>query len=115
MTFDPSEVGLSTLVDIHIQTHAAFSNHSMRSKYRSAVYTFDERSRNEAKAGLDRVAKIVGKAPTTKVLDFVDFKPSDPRFHNYYKEGADRPFCRAYIHPKIAKLKKIFPDYVASD
>lgn len=42
VTYDPTKIDLATLIEIHLQTHACTSEHKMRSKYRSAIYTFDE-------------------------------------------------------------------------
>ena len=36
--FDPVIISLSDLIEIHLYTHASRSNHSMRSKSRSASY-----------------------------------------------------------------------------
>ena len=39
VSFDPSMISLQTLIEIHLHTHASTSNHTMRQKYRSAIYT----------------------------------------------------------------------------
>src|SRR3954451_12716902 len=41
VTYDPLVITLTDLITIHLHTHASTSNHSMRQKYRSAVYWFD--------------------------------------------------------------------------
>lgn len=38
--FNEAEIDLSVLIEIHLHTHKSTSNHSMRYKYRSAVYVF---------------------------------------------------------------------------
>ena len=40
--FNPERISLQTLIEIHLYTHKSTSNHSMRDKYRSAVYTYSE-------------------------------------------------------------------------
>ncbi|MDP5231207.1 MAG: peptide-methionine (S)-S-oxide reductase, partial [Cellulophaga sp.] len=47
--FDSHKIDLKTLIQIHLQTHKSTSNHSMRKKYRSAVYTFSEDQQKQAK------------------------------------------------------------------
>ena len=42
VNFDPQVISLHVLVEIHLLTHSSTSNHSMRDKYRSAVYTYDQ-------------------------------------------------------------------------
>ncbi|WP_317040044.1 peptide-methionine (S)-S-oxide reductase [Flavobacterium tructae] len=43
--FDSRIIPLEVLIEAHLITHSSTSNHSMREKYRSAIYFFD---RNEA-------------------------------------------------------------------
>jgi peptide-methionine (S)-S-oxide reductase len=40
--FDPDLISLGNLIEIHLYTHSCTSDHAMRSKYRSAVYTFND-------------------------------------------------------------------------
>ena len=47
--FDPSIISLRTLIEIHLHTHASTTNHSMRQKYRSAIYTYNESQNQDAK------------------------------------------------------------------
>ncbi|MEO0545537.1 MAG: peptide-methionine (S)-S-oxide reductase [Pseudomonadota bacterium] len=103
--FDPMMISLGVLVAIHVETHSAFSNHSMRHKYRSAVYTVEKEQAAYARSALARITNDVGQAPVTKVLELVAFKPSDTRFHDYYATNPDRPFCKVYISPKLAHLR----------
>jgi peptide-methionine (S)-S-oxide reductase len=105
VSFDPARISLRDLITVHLITHASEADHKMRGKYRSAVYTADDGlavdSRNLiAELALGTDAKFV-----TRVLKHRGFKPSDARFHNYYKSNPERPFCRAYIEPKLAKLR----------
>ena len=40
IAFDERKIDLETLIEIHLITHKSTSNHSMRNKYRSAIYCF---------------------------------------------------------------------------
>lgn len=40
--FNPPKINLKTLIEIHLATHKSTSNHSMRKKYRSAIYVFSK-------------------------------------------------------------------------
>ena len=46
--FDSNSISLKTLIEIHLHTHKSTSDHSMRNKYRSAIYTFSEEQFKEA-------------------------------------------------------------------
>ena len=40
--YDKEEIELISLLQIHLHTHSSTSQHSMRKKYRSAIYIFSE-------------------------------------------------------------------------
>ena len=46
--FDPKIISLKDLIEVHLYTHRSTSDHSMRSKYRSAVYAFGTAQQAEA-------------------------------------------------------------------
>ena len=51
--FDAAKISLAVLIEIHLHTHKSTVNHSMRAKYRSAVYTFSEAQRHVVKSQLE--------------------------------------------------------------
>jgi peptide-methionine (S)-S-oxide reductase len=42
------------------------------------------------------------------VFPFAAFRPSDERYRNYYVSDPERAFCRTYIDPKLALLRREF-------
>lgn len=110
--FDPNEIGLDVLTDIHLRTHASTSAHKMRGKYRSAVYALDAAQAGELRVILTKLQAGFDAPLVTRVLPFAGFKPSDERFHDYYRSDPERPFCRTYIDPKLALLRMQFAEMV---
>lgn len=108
LEFDPSIVSIESLVSVHLATHASTSDHKLRGKYRSAVYTFSSEQRELARAAIAKAEQETGLEFVTRVLSYRGFKPSDERFHDYYKTAPDRPFCQTYIDPKLARLRANF-------
>lgn len=47
VAYDPLKIPLKVLVEIHLRTHKSTSNHSMRKKYRSAVYVFNDEDKDK--------------------------------------------------------------------
>ena len=85
----------------------------MRNKYRSAVYSFSKLQSGLVGRELSLLQREFDKPLITKVLPLVDFKSSDERFHNYYLTDPDRPFCKTYIDPKLAKLRRDFGNFLS--
>ena len=102
--FNMDCVNLNTLIEIHLQTHQSFVNHSMRKKYRSAIYTYSEGQKLKVESILKDIQSVFKEPIITKVLDFVDFKPSRDEFTNYYYKNPSKPFCEIYITPKLQML-----------
>lgn len=105
--FNPTQVDLYHLIKIHLHTHSSTSSHSMRTKYRSAVYVFDKNQNRLAQKILDDFQKEFEGKLITRVLDFVEFKSNQEGFLNYYQKKREAAFCQTYIVPKLKKLKSL--------
>ena len=90
--FYPKEISLQTLIEIHLHTHNSSSNHSMREKYRSAVYTFSDEQELESIRIIESLQKIFYNKLITKVYPFVSFKASREAIQNYYQKNPNKPF-----------------------
>jgi peptide-methionine (S)-S-oxide reductase len=108
VAFDPDVLPPSVLIEAHLLTHSATSNHTMRGKYRSAIYVPDGLDPAPIEAALDALRPAFDAPLVTRVLPLVALKPSDARFQNYFATDPDRPFCRTYIAPKLTALKQRF-------
>lgn len=112
--FNPKEIPLNVLTEIHLLTHKSTSNHSMRKKYRSAVYVFSEEQYQDINLILMDLQRQFNLPIITKTLFFEDFKPSEEAFVNYYYSNPEKPFCKTFITPKLQYLLKAFSGYVKS-
>jgi peptide-methionine (S)-S-oxide reductase len=113
--FDPAVISLSNLIEIHLHTHASTSNHSMRGKYRSAIYTFDDVQFKQAQDILHLLSADFNKSVITQVYPFKHFKQNKIELSHYYYSAPDRPFCQTYIRPKISLLLARFNRHVNQD
>lgn len=112
VTFQPNEISLSTLIEIHLRTHSSTSNHSMRGKYRSAVYAMDAAQAQAARKILAFLAPEFDAPLVTRVLLFRAFKASAERFQRYAEKHVSGPFCTNYIAPKLALLRQEYSRFV---
>ena len=110
--FDPKIISLKDLIEIHLFTHNSTSNHSLRTKYRSAVYAFNRGQQAEADSILCFLQKNFKDKLITEVYGFKEFKISAEPYQNYYLKNPEKPFCKTYIDPKLQMLLRRFPKNV---
>ena len=110
--FDPDQMSLETLIEIHLHTHSCTSDHSMRSKYRSAVYTFTEQQLSSASDAIEKLQADFDQSIVTEVIQFGEFKLNDEKYLDYYSKNPAKPFCKAFIDPKLKILLKRFSNEV---
>lgn len=106
--YDPIKVALPTLIEIHLHTHSCTSIHSMRQKYRSAIYVYSEIQKQESENSIRLLQKDFDAPIITKVLKFESFKLNTPDYLNYYFSNPDKPFCKNVITPKLQILLEKF-------
>lgn len=106
--FDPEIISIKRLIYIHLSTHSSTSIHSMRKKYRSAIYTFSNQQEKLANEILSDLQENFRKELITRVYTFESFRPSAEDFRNYYLQDKERPFCKRFIEPKRQYLFQEF-------
>jgi peptide-methionine (S)-S-oxide reductase len=108
VSFNPIRISLETLIEIHLLTHSCTSEHSMRGKYRSAVYYVNAVQKKTANQAIEHLQKDFEDQIITKVIPFKTFKLNQESFLNYYQKNPDKPFCKTYISPKLSLLVQKF-------
>ncbi len=107
--FDPAVAPQHLLIAIHLATHASTSDHSFRTKYRSAIYVFSDPQAQQARESIARLQQEEKEPYVTRVLPFVTFEENRESQRNYYQTRPDAPFCSNNIAPKLARLRETFP------
>lgn len=109
--FDPSKISTSVLIEIHLRTHKSTSDHSMRKKYRSAIYYFNSTQETNIRAIICLFQESGDDQLITQLLPYRHFKPSGVEFQNYYYNNPKKPFCTSFIDPKLKFLLLTFSQY----
>jgi peptide-methionine (S)-S-oxide reductase len=112
LTFDPALISLQTLVSIHLYTHSCTSNHSMRAKYRSAVYARTRQELLTVKEVLQLLQQDYPNPIITQALRLQHFKLNTEEFLNYYYKDPGKPFCENIVNPKLKLLLQQFATVV---
>lgn len=102
--FNPDQIALETLIEIHLLTHSSAADHSMRSKYRSAVYVFSTLQAGDANEILATLAERHDTQFITRALPYRAFRAISDAYKNYYYTAPERPFCVNIIEPKLKQL-----------
>ncbi len=102
--YDNSLISLEKLIEIHLYTHQSTSNHSMRKKYRSAVYTFSLAQFHNVQTILEKLQINFDGPIVTTAQQFQFFKPSREEIRDYYLKDPEKPFCKRFIEPKLKKI-----------
>jgi len=110
--FDQRIISLKALIEIHLYTHSCTSNHSMREKYRSAVYAYGNDQRKEAELVVEDLDSQFKKPIITEVLTFQSFKINKEEYLDYYYKNPEKAFCKNRIDPKLKKLLSLFSNRV---
>ncbi|WP_178983784.1 peptide-methionine (S)-S-oxide reductase [Winogradskyella helgolandensis] len=113
--FNVEVISLKTLIEIHLRTHKSTSAHSMRGKYRSAIYSFSNVQKLEAEILLKAFQPEFEHQLITRVYPFSEFKASREAIQNYYQKNPKKPFCERFINPKLRLLLNDFSNHVNSD
>ena len=115
LEFDPLVISLKDLIQVHLNTHASTSSHSMRQKYRSAVYYSNEAQKKEVVRALRELSESFDKPVITTALKFEKLKLNQENHLEYFKKNGRNQFCERYIHPKLEMLKLEFSNLVDSE
>ena len=106
--FDPLLISVEVLVAVHLHSHSSTSQHSMREKYRSAVYVFSHLQADQVIKAIVGLGKEFKEPIITEILGFGEFRLNSMEFLDYYSTDPERPFCKNYIEPKLTLLLERF-------
>ena len=113
--FDASVIPLKVLVEIHLRTHKSTVQHSMRKKYRSAMYYYNQAQADMLNELLSDLQSDFEQEIITQVLLFEAFKASREEITNYYYSNPKKPFCEQFINPKLKLLLREFSAFAVKE
>jgi peptide-methionine (S)-S-oxide reductase len=113
--YNVNRISLPELIAIHLATHSCTSTHSLRHKYRSAIYTFNTEQELVAKSALEELQPEYDDKIITTVIPFKEFRLNTAEYLNYYYADPVKPFCQNIVDPKLRLLINRFPDLVEAD
>ena len=117
VTFDPTKVSLEKLLQVffsvaHDPTQLNRQGPDVGPQYRSVIFFADEEQARVARAYIDQLtkAKVYGKPIVTQVVKLEGFYPAEEYHQNFAERNPTYPYIVYHDLPKVANLKKEFPD-----
>lgn len=120
VTYDPAKVSLAQLLDVyfnvaHDPTELNRQGPDDGTQYRSAVFVANDAQRLAAQAEIAKLtaARKFSSPIVTKLEPFKAFYPAEEYHRNYLALHPDQPYIVINDLPKLAALKKTYPQLVA--
>lgn len=122
ITYDPTQITYGRLLQIffsvaHNPTELNYQGPDHGTQYRSAVFPVNPQQRTVAQAYIAQLDKAhVFSAPVvTRVEDFKGFYQAENYHQNYLVLHPGYPYIAINDLPKVANLKRMFPDLYRND
>ena len=118
VTFDPAEVSYPELLEVFWRSHDPTTRdrqgNDVGTQYRSVIFYHTERQKQLAERYKQKIeAAGVFRSPlVTEIVPFAEFHPAEAEHQNFFAENPRQPYCRAIIHPKLDKMRKVFKDRI---
>jgi peptide-methionine (S)-S-oxide reductase len=118
ITFDPKEISYGRLLQIyfsvaHDPTQLNRQGPDGGTQYRSEIFATSDAQQRAAEAYIAELdkARAFPRRIVTKVERLRAFYPAESYHQDYATRHPDSPYIAAYDLPKIANLKKLYPEF----
>lgn len=117
VVYDPAAVSYGKLLQIffsvaHDPTELNRQGPDVGTQYRSAIFYRNDAQKKEATAYIDQLtkAKYFPRPIVTQVTQLDKFFPAEAHHQDYMAHNPHSPYIMMFDAPKVANLKKSFPD-----
>ena len=118
LTFDPRQISLGKVLQIyfsvmHNPTELNYQGPDVGTQYRSEIFYADDEQKRVAEAYIAQLntAHVFAKAIVTTVEALPGFKPAEASDQDFAVLNPDQDYVVSIDLPKLANLKRLFPDY----
>ena len=116
LTYDPSVISFEELLEVFWNSHDPTTLNQQGAdygtQYRSGVYYHTEKQKQLALTYKKKLndEKVFDNPVVTEVVKADTFYPAEGYHQDYFTENPNAGYCRAVIHPKVDKVRKVFAD-----
>ena len=119
VTFDAAKITYGQILQVffsvaHDPTQLNRQGPDWGRQYRSAIYYAGEDQKRVAEAYIQQLtaANVFKDKIVTEVVPLKAFYPAEDYHQDYVKNNPGNPYVRVNAMPKLAKLKKTYPEWV---
>ncbi len=119
VTFDPSVISYTELLEIFWKTHDPTTinrqGNDRGPQYRSVIFHHSDTQRKLAESFKRRLeqSNAFDSPIVTEISPFRKLWPADASHQDYYRRNARSGYCQAVIVPKLLKFQSAFPKKLA--
>jgi peptide-methionine (S)-S-oxide reductase len=114
VTFDPSEITYSEILDVFFATHDPTTLNrqgaDVGTQYRSVIFYHSPAQKEAAEKKIAELnaAKIWDSPIVTEIAPLKAFYGAENYHQKYFQDNPGQPYCQVVISPKVAKFRKQF-------
>jgi len=119
ITYDPSRITYGQLLKVffsvaHDPTQLNRQGPDYGKQYRSAIFYLNDDQKRTAEAYIAQLsqAKVFSQPIVTQVVPAKAFYPAEGYHQDFVKNNPNHPYVVVNALPKLAKLKKLYPNLV---
>ncbi len=116
MTFDPTVVPTSVILDVffafHDPTQLNRQGDSVGTHYRSALLYADEEQRALFERAVAKASELWEEPVVTQIEPLKAFYLAEESNQDYFAKNPGDAYCERITKPKVLKLRKSFAEFV---
>lgn len=121
VTFDPSVVSFSEILDVFFTVHDPTTLNrqgaDVGTQYRSVIFYHTPEQQQVAQAKIAEInAANIWDAPiVTEVSPLTAFYPAEDYHQEYFRKNPYQGYCQVVVRPKVAKFRQKFSERVKAE
>ncbi|WP_151445499.1 peptide-methionine (S)-S-oxide reductase MsrA [Lacisediminimonas profundi] len=119
LTFDPDLISYRQLLviffTIHDPTTLNRQGNDAGTQYRSVIYFHTPQQQEIAKRVIAEMAQVWDAPIVTELSPATTYYKAEAYHQNYFRNNPNQGYCAFVVAPKVAKLRKTFPELLGQD
>ncbi|MDB5796769.1 MAG: msrA [Paucimonas sp.] len=119
VSFDPEVISFRQLLvvffTIHDPTTPNRQGNDVGTQYRSAIYYHTPEQQETARRVIAEMAQVWDAPIVTELSPATTYYKAEAYHQDYFRNNPNQGYCAFVVAPKVAKLRKVFPELLKKD